>query len=121
MFPGNNQEHFPVTFIVFPGSATDPTQQKSAVEASLFGFSLADNISELIDVMASGQIFDDFRAAGATLVGSPARTNIVNALKKHGGWRFFRDMAYTIDQPGGIDDLRNAIRRAAEKPGSQIF
>jgi hypothetical protein len=121
LFPGNNQENFPVTFIVFPGSASQPSDQKKAIEAKLFGLSLADNISELIDVMASGQSFDDFRAAAATLVSSPARTNIVSALKKHGGWRFFRDMAYNIDQPGSMDDLRNAIRRAAVKPNNQIF
>jgi Fungal chitosanase of glycosyl hydrolase group 75 len=121
MFPQNNQEHFPVTFIVFPGSATTPTQQASAIKAKLFGLSLADNISELTDVMASGQTFDDFSAAGATLVNSPARTNILNALVKHGGWRHFHDMAYNFDPPGNMDDLRNAIRRATARPSNQIF
>jgi len=102
LFPHNDQENHPVTFIVFPQSGTNPVrraEQDREIKARLFWFSLADNISEMIDVMALGQSFDFFRATGNLFVISQTRQNILNALIKHGQWRFFRDQAYDIDLP----------------------
>jgi len=106
LFPGNNQEGHPVTFIVFPGSGTNPpkpSEQDREIRARLWALSQAQNTSELIDVMAFGQSFDLFRVYGRLPprwnFSAQTRQNILNALIKHGDWHFFRDRAYNIDPP----------------------
>jgi hypothetical protein len=102
LFPHDDQEDHPVTFVVFPGSGSNPVeraQQDRAIRARLFGLSLADNTSEMIDVMALGSSFDVFRATGNFFVIGQTRQNILSALIKHGQWHFFHDQAYNIDQP----------------------
>jgi len=107
LFPLNDQENHPVTFIVFPDSGTTPVrraEQDNTIVTRLFGFSMADNISEMIDVMALGQSFDVFRALGNLFVISQTRQNILNALIKHGKWHFYHDQAYNIDLPEKTPD-----------------
>src|SRR5207245_2727220 len=83
LFPGNDQEDHPVTFIVFPRSGANPprpTEQDKQIRTRLWWFSQADNISELIDLMAFGQSFAFFRATGNLFVIPQTRQNILNAL-----------------------------------------
>jgi len=94
LFPGNNQEGHPVTFIVFPGSGSNPpkpAEQQREIRTRLWQCSQADNVSELIDVMAFGQSYSVFRAFGDTFVISDTRRNILNALGEHGHWHFYHD------------------------------
>ena len=104
LFPGRDQqEGHPVTFIVFPGSGTNPpkpAKQAEEIKDRLWQFSQADNISELSDVMASGQTYAAFRAAGNTLLNSQTRRNILKALIDHGKWHFYQDSAYNIVPAG---------------------
>jgi hypothetical protein len=103
LFPDNIQEGHPVTFIVFPGSGVNPpkpAEQQKQVRINLWQCSQADNISELIDVMASGQSYSTFRGLSNAPAMAQARRNILNALIKHGNWHFFRDQAYNIAPPG---------------------
>jgi hypothetical protein len=104
LFPGNNQEDHPVTFIVFPDSGPSLADQEREIRSRLWEFSQADNISELIDVMAFGQSFSVFRAFGDFFVTSQTRQNILSALIKHGRWHFFHDRPYTIDPPEKTPD-----------------
>jgi hypothetical protein len=98
LFPGNNQENHPVTFIVFPDTSYNHVDTRDReIRARLFWLSQADNISELIDAMALGQSFDVFRSTDPTTLNSPARQNILRALKKYGQWHFFKDRAYNVD------------------------
>jgi hypothetical protein len=103
LFPGNDQEGHPVTFIVFPGSGSNPPKaanQDGEIQTRLWTFSQADNISELIDVMALGACYDIFRATGTFFISSSTRQNILNALIKAGHWHFYSDRPYTIGPPG---------------------
>jgi hypothetical protein len=103
LVPGNDEEHHPITFIVFPGSGSNPpkpTEQDKEIQFRLWGFSQADNISELIDVMALGQCFDIFRATNNLFGISQTRQNILKALIKHGQWHFYRDRPYNISPAG---------------------
>ena len=102
LFPGNNQEGRPVTFIVFPGSGDNPpkpAEQQKELRMRLWQCSQTDNVSELVDVMASGQSYSLFRGLANTPAMAQTRRNILKALIKHGNWHFFRDMAYHIDPP----------------------
>lgn len=103
LFPASDEENHPVTFIVFPGSGANPPKtavKDKEIQLRLWWFSQADNISELIDVMALGQSFDMFRATGNFFVTSQTRQNILNALQKYGQWNFFRDRPYDIGPAG---------------------
>ena len=108
LFPGNNQEGHPVTFIVFPGSGTKPPKpanQTREIKTRLWQFSQADNISELVDVAAAGQSFASFSTGGNKFVSPSERQNILNALIKHGDWHFFRDQRYVIGPSGKTPDF----------------
>jgi hypothetical protein len=104
LFPGSDQqEGHPVSFIVFPGSGANPpkaAKQAEEIKNRLWELSQAENISELADVMASGQTYAAFRAAGNTLINSQTRRNILKALIDHGKWHFYHDSAYNIVPPG---------------------
>lgn len=59
LFPGNNQEEFLVSFIVFPGSRLNPiaNNPRPTLLNRLAALSNASNVATLIDVMASGTSF----------------------------------------------------------------
>jgi hypothetical protein len=59
LFPRNDQEHHPVAFIVFPGSRSNPIQNKpdAAIRPRLQDLSRAANINAMIGLMASGSPF----------------------------------------------------------------
>jgi hypothetical protein len=103
LFPKNDQENHPVTFIVFPGSGTNPPKpadRDAEIQLRLWTFSQTGNISELIDVMALGSCYDIFRATGTFFVNSQTRKSILDALIAAGQWHFYSDRPYTIDPPG---------------------
>jgi hypothetical protein len=107
LFPGNDQEGHPVTFIVFPGSGTNPPKpadQGKEIKTRLWQLSQASNISELIDVAALGQTYASFRTTGNGPVIPQTRQNILNAMIKHGDWHFFQDRPYHIDPAGKTPD-----------------
>jgi hypothetical protein len=107
LFPQNNQEDHPVTFIVFPGSGANPpkpAEQDREIQIRLWTLSQADNITELIDMMTLGQCYDVFRATGNFFVTSSARMNILNALIDRGNWHFYKDRPYTIGPAGRTPD-----------------
>ena len=103
LFPKNDQEDHPVTFIVFPRSGSNPprpAQQDNEIQVRLWKLSQADNVSELIDVMALGQSYDIFRATGIFFVTAITRRNILNELIKRGRWHFYKDRPYDIGPAG---------------------
>ena len=103
LFPHNDQEDHPVTFIVFPRSGSNPPrpdQQDNEIQVRLWTLSQADNVSELIDVMALGQSYDIFRATGNFFVTALTRQNILNALINRGRWHFYKDRPYDIGPTG---------------------
>ena len=59
LFPGNNQEEFLTSFIVFPGSRTRPVTSDPAptVRRLLGDLSNASNVGTMIDIMAAGTSF----------------------------------------------------------------
>jgi hypothetical protein len=59
LFPGIDQEHHPVAFIVFPGSRFNPIQNKpdAAIRPRLQDLSRAANMNTVIRLMASGMPF----------------------------------------------------------------
>jgi hypothetical protein len=93
LFPYNDQEEHPVTFMVFPGSGDDPPEpshQESEIASRLWWLSQTDNVSQLIDVMASGRSFFSFSTLGDRFAEDAARRNIVSSLVYYGNWRFDR-------------------------------
>jgi hypothetical protein len=117
LFPDNRQEGHPVTFIVFPGSGTNPpkpAEQAKEIKNRLWQLSQANNISELIDVMALGQSFASFRTTGNRAVIPQTRQNILDALIKNGNWHFFRDSPYNIDRPERTPDYIKWIEWAKQ-------
>lgn len=117
LFPHHDEENHPVTFIVFPGSGSNPPKpadQVGEIGLRLWTFSQAENISELIDVMAFGQSVDTFsnifRAADPR-----TRQNILNALIKFGQWHFFRDRPYKIGPAGRTPDYIKWIEWAKKR------
>ena len=119
LFPRNDQENHPVTFIVFPRSGANPPkpdEQDGEIKSRLWELSQADNISELIDVMALGQSFNVFRVTGNLFVISQTRQNILNALIEHGQWHFYRGRAYDIDLPGKTPEYIRWIEWGKQHP-----
>jgi hypothetical protein len=59
LFPGNNQEEFLTSFIVFPGSRTRPITSDPAptVRRLLGDLSNTSNVGTMIDIMAAGTSF----------------------------------------------------------------
>lgn len=59
LFPGNNQEEFLVSFIVFPGSRLRPIANtpRPTLVRSLSALSNTSNVGTMIDLMASGTSF----------------------------------------------------------------
>lgn len=59
LFPGNNQEEFLTSFIVFPGSRTRPITSDPAptVRRLLGDLSTTSNVATMIDIMAAGTSF----------------------------------------------------------------
>jgi hypothetical protein len=96
LFPGVDQEGHPVAFIVFPGSAdrragggfgSNPTL---ALRTRLGDLSRADNMNEVIGLMASGRKYKDFNVGtdphnvGPFSMNSPQAQTIARALQRWG-------------------------------------
>jgi hypothetical protein len=119
LFPDNRQEGHPVTFIVFPESGQNPPKpadQEKEIRARLWQFSQMDNVSELVDMIASGQSYATFCALGNTLGTSGTRRNILNALMSHGNWQFFREKAaYDFEAAGSTPENMQWIEWAKQR------
>jgi len=116
LFPANNQENHPVTFIVFPRTNYNAVDTRDReIRARLFWLSQADNISELIDAMALGQSFDVFRGTAAASLNTQARQNVLGALKKFGQWHFFQDRPYSVDVADKTPDYIKWIEFAKQR------
>ncbi len=122
LFPGVDQEGHPVAFIVFPGSAhrragggfrSEPTL---ALRTRLGDFSRADNMNEVIGLMASGRKYKDFNVGtdphnvGPFSMDTPPAQSVARALQR---WGYAPEAAASRRMSEMTDELTSQMAKEA--------
>ncbi len=123
LFPGNNQEEFLVSFIVFAGSRTRPitSNPRPTLLPLMTTLSNTSNVGTMIDIMASGTSFARLRAMPELtyVIDDPKRMKTHRAAGLDVGLNGARSRTIaTALQQWGFDPAAAERARAAAEPTS---